>query len=335
VADASRASLIELNSGDDHSSMDFSPIRNQTYKIRGRIVDSAESSSDGGYLLKIDTADGATSIDNLGVVDPKDKTFEVAGVLPGDYVLVAYGYNDHRTPSYGFARVEITDADVDSVVLVIKSTVEIRGRIAIEGAATLPKELVVELNPRESDVSVFRNQQEPVKTDGTFEFKDVYDGLYQVSILSQCTECYLKVGTLNGSDVLERGLQVSGELSQGLDLLLSTHTAMVDGVVARDDGSPAVRATILLVPDPPFRERSGRYKYEVTDQHGRFSVVGVAPGGYRVFALRKPPEFASEFEDPEFTKPFESQGEPISLSENGRKTLQLKLIDNAPESPAK
>ena len=62
----------------------------------------------------------------------------------------------------------------------------------------------------------------------------------------------------------------------------------------------------------------------MTDQNGQFSVGGLAPGDYHVYAFDEIDDRA--WEDPEFMKPFENNGEKISVKDNDRQTVQLKLI---------
>ena len=59
---------------------------------------------------------------------------------------------------------------------------------------------------------------------------------------------------------------------------------------------------------------------------------GIAPGKYKVFSWKEVENNA--WEDTDFLKPFEDQGKEIAAEENGRITLQLKLIatDKAKQS---
>lgn len=89
-------------------------------------------------------------------------------------------------------------------------------------------------------------------------------------------------------------------------------------------GCQQTGALVVLVPDATFRKNSERYQKATTDQYGAFTIRGVAPGNYSAFAWEKIEEGA--YEDPEFLKPVEKMGESVEVEENGKNTIQLKLI---------
>ncbi len=331
ATDILRASTIELKEGNEIPSMDVMLVRSRTYKIRGQVVDLTESSVDTEFAINLLPLDGSQSFNVQQMTNVKDGSFELDGLSPGSYQLIAMGLDDRRQILKGFERVEITNADVDSVRVMIKRGVEIRGRVAVEGKAALPKNLTISLQPKENDFGM-NGGTARVKADATFEIPDVHDGLYQISASSGCEECYLKSARMNGIDLLEKGLEVAGAVSQPLELLFSSRSGTVEGIVTKDDDLPAVGAKVLLVPSLQYRQWSGRFKTATTDQYGRFTIRCIAPGDYKVFAIKQVPDDA-DVTDPEFIRPFESQGQNLSIDENGKKTLQLKWIANDAQTP--
>jgi hypothetical protein len=91
-----------------------------------------------------------------------------------------------------------------------------------------------------------------------------------------------------------------------------------------ENGEPAGAVIVVLV--PRRRDRRELYRATRTDDEGRFSIRGIAPGGYQLFAWAEPPEGA--WMDPEFLKPFETAAVPIDIKEKSRETVQLKLLPN-------
>jgi hypothetical protein len=84
---------------------------------------------------------------------------------------------------------------------------------------------------------------------------------------------------------------------------------------------------------PRERRIATRFKEGTTDQYGHFTIRGVAPGKYKAFAFATAPGF-DDFTDPEFMRPLESKDESVSVEENGKQTLQLKLMSDS-DSPSK
>ncbi len=88
---------------------------------------------------------------------------------------------------------------------------------------------------------------------------------------------------------------------------------------------PVPGATVVLVPTE--RERVDQltyYKTASTDQSGSFTIKNVAPGEYKAYAWDDVESGA--YYDPGFVKQVESKGEPVSLRESAKLTLQLTSI---------
>jgi hypothetical protein len=83
-------------------------------------------------------------------------------------------------------------------------------------------------------------------------------------------------------------------------------------------------AAVALVPDEPRRAQARLYKGITTDQYGRFTIKGIAPGGYKLFAWEDVEEGA--YQDPDFLKPFEALGTPFTIREGSRESAELRLI---------
>ena len=80
------------------------------------------------------------------------------------------------------------------------------------------------------------------------------------------------------------------------------------------------------------RRRSGCENIRRSDQSGRFTLKGIAPGDYKLFAWEQIE--AGAYQDPDFLKPFENRGESINIREGSRETRQLKAIP-AEDTPEK
>jgi len=77
------------------------------------------------------------------------------------------------------------------------------------------------------------------------------------------------------------------------------------------------------VPDR-FRDRADLIKTAVTDKDGRFTIRGIPPGEYKIFAWEAIEQFA--YFDPDVLRQFEQLGKAVSIPESGKITLEVKLI---------
>ncbi len=122
---------------------------------------------------------------------------------------------------------------------------------------------------------------------------------------------------LGADDILEKGLQVEKGASGGrLEIVVSSASAQVEGSV--NDGSQAmIGVHVLITPEPETSYNRFRSRSAKTDQVGHFSITGLAPGEYRVFArCPAPPGSGSLKSDPQL----------VTLSERAHKTVQLVIV---------
>ncbi len=136
---------------------------------------------------------------------------------------------------------------------------------------------------------------------------------------------YVKRVQAGSVDALENGLDLSqAEAAPPIQILISSKAATIEGVVRSED-RPWPGAAVTLLPESAQPERlRWLQKTSGTDQNGAFSLKGVAPGEYRLYAWQ---EFVPLFElDPEQLKSYESGSVKVKVGEGARERVELKLI---------
>ena len=96
----------------------------------------------------------------------------------------------------------------------------------------------------------------------------------------------------------------------------------IEGSVADGEGRPIDGARVALIED--VRSGPSRQRVTVTDAKGVFSIRGIAPGDYKLYAFRNLE--VSALQDPVYVRQVESQAKPISIHEHGVENLQVKAI---------
>jgi hypothetical protein len=143
-----------------------------------------------------------------------------------------------------------------------------------------------------------------------------------------------RYGTLS---IPESGFAVQAGGDQLLEITLSSRAAQVSGVVLNSDSLPAAGVTVVLIPEVTRRSYKEYYKSAPTDQNGKFSIKGIAPGDYKLFSWDSVEgnEWSDgDWFDDAWLKPFEAKGESIHLGEAETKSVDLTLIETKSDSTA-
>jgi hypothetical protein len=259
-------------------------------------------------------------------VNQADGSFEIRGVVPGSYVVYAQ-FDNEGQELYASQSVEVGAADVEDVQLVITSGVDLPGRVHMEGTTSAPiTGIVVWLSLRGGLPGP--GVRASLKEDGSFLLKNV-NGEYDLSVAPLPDDCYLKSARLGTGDALENGVS-TGRAARGdtLELVISAAGGRMEGAVLDRDGQGVGGAVVALI--PRVRSANRLYKAATTDPNGRFTLRGIAPGEYKVFAWEDVEPNA--YRDPDFLRAYEERGETIRVEEGGRPRVELKVIPA--ESPS-
>ncbi len=357
--DIQEAAAIEIQPGVNLTAIDFTVPRQLPYKIRGRVIDSrsgqrpgavtiqARSESPTGESEIIAFSDGSMPSGRNASYNATDGTFEIRNVVPGSYVVKAEipeAQQDARpgTEPSASASVMVSNSDINGLMLNILPAVSIPGRLTIEGSelSTVQdfERIRVRLIPADRLARLAlpnSPQSQTLNPDGTFRIDNVKPGQYQVLVCtalapsnqSSCArntpDFYLKDARFEHTDVLNRPLQFAGIAPTPLDIVLSRKPGRIEGVVMNDKRQPVAGIRTVLISDQN-RDRIGLYKFAETDQAGRFTIRGITPGAYKVFAWEALEENA--YFDSDLMQRFEAYGTPVRVSESDELPTEVKLI---------
>jgi hypothetical protein len=251
----------------------------------------------------------------------QDGGFEFKGVPPGSYLLSATG-PDGLTSVGSLRPIEVTDQHIEGLILENAAGGELSGVVAVEGASKEKvnlKEIKVVL--ASSEIMSISPPMATAGEDGKFTFKNVAPDHYRVNVQGGPETAYVKAVKFGSVDATEDGIDLSNGVTGTIEIALSQESAQVDGRVVGDDGNPVAGVTVVLVPKS---RRYSLFKEMTTDQQGSFSFKGITPGDYKVLAWEDIEQGA--YQDPQFLKLYEGKAEDVSLQENARKVVSLKVI---------
>jgi hypothetical protein len=272
--------------------------------------------------------------------------FEILGVRRGVYDLVA----NARGPSATYLAkvpIEVRDRDVRDIEIVLRPGFEVSGRITVDGAAqgirvrpgslgqsltsaggvgggsgfggTLPpNELSIRLSRKDNFGGLFERGPlvNPIGTE--FSFPNVPAGDYEISVGGAISptrsDIYLADIRQGVQSVLYSGFTVAPD-SPPLEIVIGSNGGRLEGTI---EGKSANGAQLVLVPQGARRQNRELYislPLTATNATGRFTLRGIAPGEYKLFAWElaagQLPELP--YGDPEFLARYETRGTVVSV----------------------
>lgn len=332
--DAIQASAVTLKAADEMP-VNFTLVPARTYRVRGLITGVTAAQKPTVELFSKAGDSYRANAYEIG----HDGQFEVRGVAPGSYVVTASAGTETQSLT-AHQEINVVAGDVEGVRLAPQPSFKLSGHLRIEGTAT--GDLTqYSANLRQSELAEnpgfflsqdFFGTNAPVDRFGNFEWKTVNPGNYIVQLYGSAGQgVFLKSVTLAGRDIAT-GFLASGPAT--LDVVVSTKGGVVEGAVvekerAVDNDHPVANATVVAVPEEKYRKLPDRFGIGSTDQHGRFTIRGMAPGSYTLYAWQDLEE--GTWRDADFLKSQEANGTAAKVEEGSHQQVELKLSPVAEE----
>jgi hypothetical protein len=297
VSDAKSAQPIELAAGVEKPGVDFRMRPMPITQVRGTVSSSTgDLAPERGVQIQLVPLDRPDETIGTGLNGPR--SFEFATVFPGSYYLVAMINGDPTKRMSAVEKIEVKDRPIE-VALTLSPGVDMAGTVTVDDSnaptkisvATVQVQLIPELRAGGVDVA-------QVKEDGSFVLKSVPAGRWKVAVI--LGQVFLKSAWLGNTEVTHTAFDVSSG-AESLRIVVSGNMATIEGT------APAGEMVFLENEDAWQGFRGAQ-----TDQIGRFTMGGLAPGKYRVVAG-----------DPGGTIPTEG-GQEITVKEGETVTVDVK-----------
>ena len=249
-----------------------------------------------------------------------DGRFVFTGLAPGDYRVQAYRAGSGTVLRSSVAELHVEGGENGGTQLALLPGDELNGILEIPGA---PAKRTVTLEPVSRVAGAFeQNRPVPVNADGSFRFKDVFPGKYELKVDPMPENAYIKTVRLDNTDFPDAVLDLThGAGSSKLKVSLSLNAATISGSVVDDKGDPAQHLMSFVVlarsPDEPNDVAAQRLT-----QGGTYSLRGIRPGKYRLYVF----DPLSLGDDPELRKKLFEKGEPLEVHEGDHLTKNVNLV---------
>ncbi|HUN60406.1 MAG TPA: carboxypeptidase-like regulatory domain-containing protein [Candidatus Sulfotelmatobacter sp.] len=331
TSDPGKAEPISVGPGDDVRAIDFLMRPGHLATVSGKVINTVDPTAGAAVRLEPRNAGLGDATPQLYDFTKKDRTFSIHNVPPGSYnAETAWQDPQARDWQRVFRPLDVGSDDIENVVLTISRGIDIAGHVTWDGSPPRDSHPMIHLQPpNERGFVVF---PQSVKTDGTFQFKNVPEGNYRLVLLGSdsARPFYLKSVRYGSASVTDTAFAVDPGSDASFDVVLSTRVAQLSGSVLNSDSLPAVGAKVVIIPDPPHRDLTYRYLSATTDQNGKFSINGIAPGDYKVFSWDSIEEsderYGEDWFDPTWLKPYEAKGQSIHFEESDQKSVALQSL---------
>jgi hypothetical protein len=322
---AANASSVYVKEGEEIPSVDIFMKEVTVYRVHGKVQYLFPHRGTGDTQLAVTRRGQTTGLDLVAVqvVAKADSSFEIPELPPGEYTVTAF-FSDQGKFYSTQEDVDVVNADVERLTLVIAPGVDIPGRLLWDGKPSLEgKRATVYLAPEESSVIV-QGGGAHVDENSQFTLKEVPQGTFRISVDGISKDCYIKEVQFGEVVLPNHLLHAKRGVTARLDITISTKGARVQGVVVNDENLPVAGVWVVAVPEESKRSLRYLYKSVTTDQYGRYDLRGLAPGKYMIFAWDG--VALGEWEDQEFLKTSGAKGVMVEIRDGDKKSADLQLV---------
>jgi uncharacterized surface anchored protein len=316
---------VEVTPGAQIGGINIALARMATASISGHV--NLPQSNSQSYLAQVTLTPKNTTV---FLPQPPYSTdaqgnFEMRGVQPGSYWLSATFGADLSA----HVPLEVGNAKIEGLELTLQPVMELTGHVVVEGEVQLPDgELAVWFQAKHAQYGA----KAEMNKDLTFRVPKLQRDDYDIFVNGLQQDFYLKSIRAGQQGVADTGIDLASGAPEDLAVTINPNGGVVEGTVQNAKDEPAAGAWVTLIPDANSAPRL--FKLADTDQNGHFTLHGVAPGDYKIFAWEDVE--AGAYQDPDFVKPHESAGQALSIRERAHENVQLKLIpaEDSADAPA-
>jgi len=260
--------------------------------------------------------------------DRSNGQFQIRGVPQGIYDLEATVWIGRSIQSAGHTRIEVAGSDRQNVELVTYPAADLKGHIATDGDASALSAMAHTYMNIWHVLNGLGGGAE-IDSKGSFTFPSVADGTYRMVVPMRLT---VPAGLLTClTDIRQGTRSIKGDgiitIDQGqaepLELHITSSCGIVRGRVI-DHGTAVSGALVVLVPGGAGLQNPILRKMTDSGPGGEFTIPGVPPGQYKVFAWE--PDPTGEVSKPDFILKHDSMGTPVVVNPGAASQVQLQLF---------
>jgi hypothetical protein len=163
-----------------------------------------------------------------------------------------------------------------------------------------------------------------VDPNGQFAVTRVEPGDYALRFIDLPGDVYLKSARSGEVDIQTKPLHIDSASPESIRVVLGVDGGRMDGLVVDNANHPFAGADVVLVPDASRRNSPGQYRAVTSEADGRFTLRGIPPGEYKLFAWQtiEPNAYLNDA----YMTAYEPLGVPITIAPNAVGTISVRMI---------
>jgi protocatechuate 3,4-dioxygenase beta subunit len=306
----------------DIDDLELRLVRGRPLSISGTIVDATGAPAPRAAVgLTKYATNGSGSV---GFQVRADGQFEISNVEPGAYSIEAT--LDRQS---AFVQVFVDGDDVDQLVVAMRRTTNVSGRVAIDDPSTaLPNAfgrapLQVSARLAEDRLpNAGSSRHATANSDGTFVLEDMF-GTRRIEVQNPPPGWFVKSMQYGAADALDHPIEIK-RADDHLEIVLSNHGATITGTVADVIDKRAVRARVLLFRLPVSDKDVLRIAGNLLSATGNYTFSPIRDGDYSIVALPADTPIPGPAESDRLAA-LAALGERVTVTDLDQRTVELRV----------
>ena len=321
----------------DVAGVDIRVQRNRAFKVTGTALDSKGSPLERAIIELVALNKNNSSSGGIELRDGGQ--FIARTVTPGEYAVrvhigsLLYDPEDKRETEFGYALVDVDNADVEGIVVTTAKLAKASGLVTFEDGTAADARQGMRVST-EVTTPVLRAMgfgympSAELLHDSTFELT-AFPGPQFITVTGQPPGWVIGSIKYGEDDVTDRPVELrTSDDPSALQITMTRRGASVSGRVLDPAGKKASAAYALLISTDPLKRRSGLgiVKTAIAKPDGSFSLGPVRAGAYVIVAGPiESPVSVSFPESEELERVFQA-GERIVLVEGEKREIDLRIV---------
>lgn len=284
----------------------------------GALATSTITVSPAGEVASTQQYQGKSIAHNPALRD--DGAYAVGGLPPGTYVLTARSTSGEQESSI---IQKFTAKGGLRLDLHLGPGIPVTGQIVAESGETLDfKSTRALLGFIDPDLP----SSDPVVVDanGKFGVNHARPGDYAIQMLNLPGDAYVKSAKSGDVDVLGKAFRIEYASPEPLRVTLGLDGGRIDGIVLDGANRAFEGARVVAVPERARRNSPDFFRATLSDDGGRFSLRGIPPGEYKLFAWQNTE--SNIYLDTTFIEGYEILGTSLTIGPGSVSNSSLRLI---------